>query len=1418
MNDVRWFGCVFLVLSGVVQAGIIGPDSPSCPVTQNPVHLIKRWKFLERTDIEAPIKFSRTYTSRPDSGVLGRTGLGTQWMHSYSRRILPNGHPLPNRAFEVYLVRDDGTALSFSSQKFKNDKCDQWLSRQPGSGSLFGVCSGTTLQYYRYRTPEGEERYDPSGKLIRLVGADGVRLDLSYFPDGKLQQVVNDTGRSLDFSWNGNEIKGIRPNLGPTVSYLFDDGKFVGTTGALKDEVYEYAIAGYPRLLTTIKSVGGVELLKVEYMPGQLAEGYVKETFSLLESGVPVNKFKYSAVSGGVQIENPLGLLTTVISNFMPLYVDGRLSNELNLVTNRSSNCSSCGSDGFQSMTYDVRGNVDIAIDFNGNVTDFDYSDDGLLLRKVEGKGTPEARTISFGYTRQVESARFTCGGEVAVCDRNSASLAEMVTKQFSDVGGVRPVAECRHDVDLGSAKNYVCGTERFAPRGVLQTINKYCTATDSDFGTMTCPLEGRLKRVEGPRGDGSDMTHYYYYMNNASAANCSTGQCYKKGDLAWTFKSSPSSLVAYLSYNYRGQPLRIQDANETVAVLGYDGVGRLRSRTVGGSLFESIDYDSLGQVWRVFGANGAGTEYCRDQAQRITAEVNVQRGNVSACNGGAIPIVAGFEATKYVLDAAGNRVREAVVNADGQEVRVSAQSFTTESRLFESFRAPHSLDPEDPKAKRTTYAYDGNGNLETITDPLGRVTKQQYDSLNRLERVIEDFGGSPSHLNATTIFGYDTLSQLRTVQDAEGLITKYIYNGLQRQTEVQSPDAGTQRFTHDGAGNVRSKTDARGVVISYDYDADNRLREVDYPNDTDAIFEYDIANPVCGSEENFPQGRLSRMVDASGTTLFCYDARGNLTRKRQVHSDGALEVRYEYGSDDLLSRIHYPSGLVVHYSRDLRGRVASVGLWLPSQNWTFDVASQIGYLPNGPLSSITFGGTQSLTKAWDKNYDIDSIGGSQLGLDFSTNDLGLIDEISGVSYGYDAQNRLNSVLSPMGTTIEGFRYDKIGNRLEHETASGQVAYAYQPGSHRLAAVGGLGRGYDAAGNTLSGHLPPTWSGRPRQVYYDERGRLAEFRYKDTSGALVTEYRWTYNELGERVRTRRVNALTPLDAPLGSEFLFNENAQLLSEKVVSAVSEGGDSRIPVDRFREIVWVDDIPVAFVVLRGSLPEVYYIHSDHLNTPRALTRAHEIGGNSAGTVAWEWSLIGDGVSAFGSHAALGHVGFSLRYPGQQWDAFSKWNYNYLRTYEPGTGRYLESDPIGLRGGVALFGYAHGDPLRFVDPTGESALLTAGVALAGGGAMALTVCVLRPEICGFRPRKRRPNDHIPFPWAPDDLRFGRPVPFEEDEGVFGGAADGPNPIKCWRKFLKCQERSHLPGNKDIMECLEDYSKCMQDCDFPKI
>ena len=60
------------------------------------------------------------------------------------------------------------------------------------------------------------------------------------------------------------------------------------------------------------------------------------------------------------------------------------------------------------------------------------------------------------------------------------------------------------------------------------------------------------------------------------------------------------------------------------------------------------------------------------------------------------------------------------------------------------------------------------------------------------------------------------------------------------------------------------------------------------------------------------------------------------------------------------------------------------------------------------------------------------------------------------------------------------------------------------------------------------------------------------------------------------------------------------------------------------------------------------------------------------------------------------------ALRYPGQYFDQETGLNYNYFRDYEPSTGRYVESDPIGLKGGASTFSYVQLNPLSFIDPKG--------------------------------------------------------------------------------------------------------------------
>jgi hypothetical protein len=118
------------------------------------------------------------------------------------------------------------------------------------------------------------------------------------------------------------------------------------------------------------------------------------------------------------------------------------------------------------------------------------------------------------------------------------------------------------------------------------------------------------------------------------------------------------------------------------------------------------------------------------------------------------------------------------------------------------------------------------------------------------------------------------------------------------------------------------------------------------------------------------------------------------------------------------------------------------------------------------------------------------------------------------------------------------------------------------------------------------------------------------------------------------------------------------------------------------RYEEIIWLDHTPIGRVESSTSaVIAVHVIHSDHLNTLRALANAQTQGGQPAGTVVWRWRLVNQGPSgsnAFGAMAAEEDpdgngttVRFDLRFPGQQYDASTGLHYNYFRDYEAQTAR---------------------------------------------------------------------------------------------------------------------------------------------------
>jgi RHS repeat-associated protein len=140
----------------------------------------------------------------------------------------------------------------------------------------------------------------------------------------------------------------------------------------------------------------------------------------------------------------------------------------------------------------------------------------------------------------------------------------------------------------------------------------------------------------------------------------------------------------------------------------------------------------------------------------------------------------------------------------------------------------------------------------------------------------------------------------------------------------------------------------------------------------------------------------------------------------------------------------------------------------------------------------------------------------------------------------------------------------------------------------------------------------------------------------------------------------------------------------------------------------------------------PVVFYVHTDHLNTPRKVAQP------TSGTLAWRWDTDPFGTAAPNQNpGGLGTFVYNLRALGQYYQAETGLNQNWNRDYDPMVGRYVESDPIGLRGGINTYAYAAGNPLLGIDPLG----LDVTVAYFPGGSGHVGIGVNSSNTVGLYP-----------------------------------------------------------------------------------
>ena len=397
----------------------------------------------------------------------------------------------------------------------------------------------------------------------------------------------------------------------------------------------------------------------------------------------------------------------------------------------------------------------------------------------------------------------------------------------------------------------------------------------------------------------------------------------------------------------------------------------------------------------------------------------------------------------------------------------------------------------------------------------------------------------------------------------------------------------------------------------------------------------------------------------------------------------GQYIFNYGYNAGGQRVSLQMPSGATVNYTYDTNGHVSAVSVNIAGV--TTPILNTVTYEPFGAVRGWTWGNGASAIRSHNADGDASVISTTGLHVSFQYDNAQRASAISDFdnstlnwSYGYDLLDRLVSASGASQSL--GWTYDADGNRLT-QTGSTAHTYTYDPSSNHVLRrdLENSDELYDASGN------PATFNSDV--IDFDAEGNESYY------GELL------YTN-GQR---QRVTAYSPTSTT-PDRLVFDDDGHVVGKYHIDT-SSPTLNLIPEE---ETIYLGDTPVAVLMGQatydnnggylGTQQILYYAQADHLNTPRRLTRP------SDNVVVWRWDSdpFGNGQPNGNPEGGSTWVTYSARFPGQVYDLYSGSYYNWHRDYDPQSGRYIESDPVGLKGGVNTYAYVRGNPISRRDPLG--------------------------------------------------------------------------------------------------------------------
>ncbi|MGW1379292.1 putative T7SS-secreted protein [Streptomyces sp. NPDC002446] len=755
---------------------------------------------------------------------------------------------------------------------------------------------------------------------------------------------------------------------------------------------------------------------------------------------------------------------------------------------------------------------------------------------------------------------------------------------------------------------------------------------------------------------------------------------------------TDPLGRTTHITYDDEGRPTTVTLPDGSTSTTTYNPDGYPLSATGPDGNTWTHAYDATGNRTSSTDPTGATTTYTHDHRGHISS-ITDALGNTTRlyCNEAGLPLSVTDPlgaTTHYRRDAFGRTT--SVTDPLGETTHML---WTVEGNLAARI---------DPTGATEEWTYDGEGNRLTHTDAIGQTTRYEYGHFDLLTARTDPDGVRHEFL-------HDTELRLTQVTNPQGLTWNYAYNPAGRLAAESDFDDRTLTYTHDPAGQLTTRTntlgevttytrdtlgrittkDAAGLITTYAHDASGNLKQAANPDAT-VTYTRDVlgrvtAETVNGRTMAFTYDalgrRTSRTTPTGHTTTYTYDAAGN--RTAMDIAGHVLTFDHDAAGQELTRTIG--DTLQLAHAWDPTGRLSTQVLTVvPTAQSLTQASAGIAHSPTTGTSS-----NHLYHRAYTYRPD-----GNLTGIDDS--------DTGRRNFDLDRAGRVTAVHAADWT--ESYAYDDAGNQIHaawpdrHASPSSRGERTYT--GTRITRAGAIRYEHDAVGRvtlrqkTRLSRKPDTW-----HYTWNTEDRLTIVITPDG-----TTWRYLYDPFARRIAKQRL-AGNGESVAEQTDFIW-DNANLV-EQIARTVDNEESITLTWDHSglvplaqteRKLRETDVYAVSDSLSHSALPtqtevdkRFFALITDLMGTPTQLV-------SESGAISWRARSTLWGTTTWNREAT---AYTPLRFPGQYFDPETQLHYNFHRQYDPSTGRYLSSDPLGLTPAPNPASYVR-NPHKWVDPQG--------------------------------------------------------------------------------------------------------------------